>query len=48
MLVGPLLENQRVKREIPGVFRNPTLAPQQEFLNALLKGLQRQPLPLSR
>jgi hypothetical protein len=25
--VGPLLENRRVKWEIPGVFRNPTLAP---------------------
>jgi len=24
----PLLDNQRVKCEIPGVFRNPTLAPQ--------------------
>jgi len=46
--VGPLLENQRVECEIPGVFRNPTLAPQQGFLTVLSKDLERQPLSLSR
>jgi hypothetical protein len=46
--VGPLLRNQRVECEIAGVFRNPTLAPQQGFLTVLSKDLERQPLPLSR
>jgi hypothetical protein len=36
----PLLKKQRVSREISQVFCNPTLAPQQEFLNILLKDFE--------
>ena len=45
--VDLLLENQQVECEIAGVFRNPTLAPQQEFPSIPFNNLERQPLPLS-
>ena len=45
--VDLLLENQQVECEITGVFRNPTLAPQQEFPLRPFNNLERQTLPLS-